>query len=95
MAKRANDSIKRINDLWGLHNPSGTAPADIDRCLAFAVDGRYVEQDGVRYRLGVSFGGNPFTPADAAGFVGDADVVGHGSSPVKDSGRQGSARSTG
>lgn len=69
MTGPVNDSIDRINELWRLHDPSETAPKATPPCLAFAVDGRFVEQDGVRYRLGVSFGGNPFTPEDSVGFV--------------------------
>lgn len=69
MTGPANDSIDRINEQWGIHDPSETAPNGTPPCLTFAVDPRYVERDGVRFRWGVSIGGNPFTPADAVGFV--------------------------
>ena len=43
-----------------------------ERCLAFAVGRRYLEiedHEGLQFRVGVSFGHNPFTPEMATGFV--------------------------
>ena len=61
--------IERINKLWGIHEPEDQCAANPVRCLAFLVDRRYVEDEGVEWRLGVSFGGNPFLPNVPRGFV--------------------------
>lgn len=44
------ENILNINRMWSLD------------CLAFCIDNRYVEADGVEYRLGISYGINTTSP---------------------------------
>ena len=55
--------------MWVVHEPEDENAENPVRCLAFLVDRRYVEDEGVELRLGVSFGGNPFLPNVPRGFV--------------------------
>jgi hypothetical protein len=69
---RNSANLDRINELWGIHEHHGREATGDERCLAFAVGRRYLELEdnaGIQYRLGVSFGHNPFTPEMATGFV--------------------------
>jgi hypothetical protein len=66
---RIEECIKRINELWYLHEPEDENAHDPVLCLAFVVDRRYVDDAGLELRLGVSFGGNPFLPNVPRGFV--------------------------
>lgn len=63
-------AIHRINELWGTHEYEDRT-ADIDtRCTAFVVDPRFVRAGcGAEFRLGVSFGDNPYTEAMTGGFL--------------------------
>jgi hypothetical protein len=70
MSDRKQASIDRINELWGLHEPQDEELKTEGRCLAFVIDPRYVEQEGVEMRLGVSFGHNVVTPQTRQGFLG-------------------------
>ena len=72
MNERMTANLERIDELWGLHDLRGRSPVVDGRCLAFAVGRRYLEledHEGLQFRVGVSFGHNPFTPAMATGFV--------------------------
>ena len=72
MNDRTLSNIERINQLWGIHEHRGPDAAGEGRCLAFAVGRRYLEiedHEGLQFRLGVSFGHNPFTPEMAASFM--------------------------
>jgi hypothetical protein len=72
MNDRTPTNIERINELWGIHVHHGRDATGDERCLAFAVGRRHLEiedQDGLQFRVGVSFGHNPFTPEMATGFV--------------------------
>lgn len=63
--RRSEANLKRINELWELHRHRGPVASVSGQCLAFVMDGRYLESPawiGVRVRLAVSFGHNPFTP---------------------------------
>jgi hypothetical protein len=66
---RIEECIKRINELWYLHEPEAENTRDPVLCLALVVDRRYVDDEGLELRLGVSFGGNPFLPNVPRGFV--------------------------
>jgi hypothetical protein len=69
MTDRRQANIDRINDLWGLHEHLQVAEAD-RRCLAFAVDRRYLDgPGGVELRVGVSFGHNVVPPEVEPGLV--------------------------
>jgi hypothetical protein len=61
--------LKRINDFWRLHEPEDKTKENPVRCLAFVLDRRFVEEDELEMRLGVSFGGNPFLPNVPRGFL--------------------------
>ena len=72
MNDRTLTSIERINELWGIHVHHGRDATGDERCLAFAVGRRHLEiedHEGLQFRVGVSFGHNPFTPEMATGFV--------------------------
>lgn len=63
--RRSEANLRRIDELWELHRHRDSAATVDGRCLAFVMDGRYLESPawrGVRVRLAVSFGHNPFTP---------------------------------
>jgi hypothetical protein len=66
---RTQECLKRIDELWYLHEPEDENAHDPVLCNAFVVDRRYVDDDGLELRLGVSFGGNPFLPNVRRGFV--------------------------
>jgi hypothetical protein len=61
--------LMRINDFWRLHEPEDKTKQNVVRCLAFVLDRRFVEEDELEMRLGVSFGGNPFLPNVPRGFL--------------------------
>ena len=72
MLDRTNENLKRINELWELHAHRDSDVEDDGRCLSFTVDRRYLESDdypGIQFRMGISFGHNPFTPEMKGGFV--------------------------
>lgn len=64
MNERTLSSLKRIDELWRLHEQKD-APADSEgRCVAFVIDSRYIDSpNGVQMRMAVSFGDNPMFPA--------------------------------
>src|SRR5262245_51680067 len=59
MNDRTPANLERINELWNLHAGLEAATGTEGRCLAFAIDRRHLDRDGVEMRLGVSFGHNP------------------------------------
>lgn len=69
MSDRKRANIERINELWGLHEPQDEGLKGEGRCLAFAIDQRYVEQDGIEMRLAVSFGHPVVGPVTEGGFL--------------------------
>jgi hypothetical protein len=70
MSDRALANVARINELWGLHKSSPEeSPGTESLCLAFAIDRRYLDCDGVEMRLGVSFGHNPSPPGTKKGLL--------------------------
>lgn len=54
--------IERINEMWELHKPYPEPYEGAILCLAFAISSQYVEAEGIEWRLGVSYGGNPCPP---------------------------------
>jgi len=68
MNDRKQVNLGRINDLWQLHEHLNEASEG--RCLAFAIDSRYLEREGLQWRVGVSFGDNVVTPEPEQGFLG-------------------------
>ena len=72
MNERISANLRRIDELWGIHERRDPNAAAEGRNLAFAVGRRYLEiedHEGLQFRLGVSFGPNPFTPEMATGFL--------------------------
>jgi hypothetical protein len=69
MSDRKQANIDRINELWGLHEPQDENLKTEGRCLAFVTDRRYINQDGVEMRLGVSFGHPVVGPVTEKGFL--------------------------
>jgi len=65
--KRAN--IDRINELWKLHEPEDESLGTEGRCLAFVIDRRYIDCEGVEMRLGISFGNPVVGPETQQGFL--------------------------
>jgi len=72
MNDRKQENIERINQLWRLHKPWDETSATNGRCMAFAIDSRYIDgpEGAVELRLGVSFGHNVVTPETNQGLVG-------------------------
>lgn len=62
MNDRVQAVLDRINERWRLHERMDKASGPEGRCLAFVIDRRYLDQDGIEMRLAVSFGGNPVSP---------------------------------
>jgi hypothetical protein len=57
MNDRKQENIDRINELWQLHEPEDEELKTEGRCLAFAIDRRYIDSpEGIEMRLSVSFG---------------------------------------
>ena len=67
------ESLQSIDSLWQLHQHRDPEAGVAGRCLAFVVDPRYVNLPAhdpeLFFRVGASFGHNPFTPQMATGFV--------------------------
>lgn len=65
------ERITRINELWSLHGPKDQKAKDSVLCQLFVVDRRFVATDmgEIELRLGISFGGNPFSPDVPRGFL--------------------------
>lgn len=70
MNDRAQSNVERINKLWRLHEPWDVASSTEGRCLAFVIDRRYIDEEGVEMRVGVSFGDNVVTPETKQGLIG-------------------------
>jgi hypothetical protein len=68
MSDHRQPIIDRMNEVWGLHERRYKAPGPEGRCLAFFIDPRSVEFEGIEMRLGVSFGDNPVTPETKQGW---------------------------
>jgi len=69
MNERKQASIERINELWGLHEHLQASDGE-RRCLAFAIDRRYLDTpEGVELRVGVSFGHNVVPPEVEPGLI--------------------------
>ncbi len=69
---REQAKMERISELWRIHDPRDGAASPGGRCLAFEIGQRYLEVEGragLQFRLGASFGHNPFTPTTAQGFL--------------------------
>jgi hypothetical protein len=60
--------LRKIDEIWKLHGPVGPSEPSAG-CLAFVVDRRHVEEDGIELRLAVSFGENLFPPGRPKGFL--------------------------
>lgn len=64
MPNRSETNLELIDDLWELHRACHPSAKSDGRCLAFVVDPRYALlprfDETVRFRLGVSFGHNPY-----------------------------------
>lgn len=72
MNEQITANLTRIDELWGLHEHREPDAAVEGRCLAFVLDRRFLKDEdieGLQFRLGVSFGHNPFTPEMATGFL--------------------------
>jgi hypothetical protein len=70
MGIQSQEKVDEINRIWGIHdNRSKAENAITTRCMALVVDSRYVAGSDFEYRLAVSFGGNPFSPEMATGFL--------------------------
>lgn len=70
MSDRKQDTIERINELWGLHEPQDEGLKPGGRCLAFVIDRRYRDtRGGVELRLAVSFGHPVVGPETEKGFL--------------------------
>ncbi len=70
MNDRKQANIERINKLWGLHEPEDEELKTEGRCLAFAIDRRYIDgPEGVEMRLGVSFGSPVVGPETKQAFI--------------------------
>jgi hypothetical protein len=70
MSDRKQANIDRINQLWGLHEPEDEERKTEGRCLAFAIDRRYIDgPEGVEMRMGVSFGPPVVGPETKQGFL--------------------------
>lgn len=67
MSERKQPIIDRINEFWGLHERRYESPGPEGRCLAFFIDPRSVDFEGIQMRLAVSFGDNPVTPETKQG----------------------------
>ena len=61
--------INNINERWELHKPEDEGKQMVALCLAFVVDRRFAQEDGLEMRLAVSFGGNPFSRNAPRGFL--------------------------
>lgn len=70
MNDRKQANINRINDLWRLHRHWDPASGTEGCCLAFVTDRRYIEDEGVELRLGVSFGHNVVSAETRQGLIG-------------------------
>jgi hypothetical protein len=68
MSDHKQPFIDRINEVWGLHERRNEAPGPEGRLLAFFIDPRSVEFEGIEMRLAVSFGENPVTPETKQGW---------------------------
>lgn len=62
MNDRKQVNIEQINKLWRLHERLDQAASTGGKCLAFAIDKRYIDDGGIELRLGVSFGDNLVSP---------------------------------
>ncbi len=69
MNDRKQTNIERINEVWDLHQPRDEEMGIEGRCLAFVIDRRYIEQDGIEMRLGISFGTPVVGPETEQGFL--------------------------
>jgi hypothetical protein len=70
MNDRKQANLDRINQLWGLHEPEDEEIKTDGRCLAFAIDRRYLDgPEGVEMRVGVSLGSPVVGPETKQGFV--------------------------
>jgi len=70
MNDRKQENIERVNKLWRLHEHWHQASTSEGRCLAFVIDRRYIDEEGVEMRVGVSFGHNVVTPETKQGLIG-------------------------
>lgn len=70
MNDRKQVNIDRINTLWRLHEHRNQASTSEGRCVAFVIDRRFIDEDGVEMRVGVSFGHNVVTPETNQGLIG-------------------------
>jgi hypothetical protein len=65
--------LEQIDRRWALQDYQDSSKGDAGNCLAFVVDERYAtlprDPPELQFRLGASFGHNPFTPKMACGFV--------------------------
>lgn len=68
MSDRKQENIERINTLWHLQDRR-TDGVKRGRCLAFVIDRRYIESEGVAMRLAVSFGNPVVGPVTKEGFL--------------------------
>ncbi len=69
MSDRKQSNIDRINELWKLHEPEDESLGTEGRCLAFVIDRRYIDSEGVEMRLGISFGNPVVGPETQQGFL--------------------------
>jgi hypothetical protein len=69
MNDRKQANIDRINELWKLHEPEDEKLGMESRCLAFVIDRRYIDSEGVEMRLGISFGNPVVGPETQQGFL--------------------------
>jgi hypothetical protein len=64
--------LQAMNEVWGFHDHWNAEGSVVTRCLAFVVDDRFIvdpEYGGEQFRVGASFGENPFTMDMKRGFV--------------------------
>jgi hypothetical protein len=71
---KKGEALRKIDEVWELH---GRVPARRPAgCLAFVVDRRHVEEDGIERRLAVSFGENLFPRVGLEGFLNQEPMPG-------------------
>lgn len=82
---RLEACVARINEMWKLHRPYPQPYEGAILCLAFAISSQYVKAEGIEWRLGVSYGGNPcplelgpyvMWPAQPGKFIFGIHVIG-------------------